>query len=143
MNCFNIRELQSVLKRKFFVDLVNTHDHRNLLESSMIGLRYKTNASLNLDFDVLNFYNLGTYNVGVNKLTTLGQTSSSTKMVLNDYNLYFINFFNFNFFKVIINSIFDYLYIFFINITLPIFSFTNVFTALFNNLNFHLDTNIY
>jgi hypothetical protein len=141
MNCFNIRELQSVLKRKFFVDLVNTHDHRNLLESSMVGLRYKTNASLNLDFDVLNFYNLGTYNTGVNKLTTFNSPRSSTQMILSDHNLYFVNFFNFNFFKIVTNSIFDYLSVFFINVTLPTFSFNNVFSALFNNINFYLDIN--
>ncbi len=61
MNCFNIRELQGILKRKFFTDLVNSHDHKNLLEKSMIGLRYKTNSNINLDLDTINFYNFGTH----------------------------------------------------------------------------------
>ena len=43
MNCFNIRELQSMLKRRFFPDLVNTNDHRTMLHNTMVGLRYKTN----------------------------------------------------------------------------------------------------
>ena len=30
MNCFNIRELQGILKRKFFTDIINTHDHKLL-----------------------------------------------------------------------------------------------------------------
>jgi hypothetical protein len=60
MNCFNIRELQGILKRRFFTDLVNTSDHREVLESSMIGLRFKTNNELSLDSDTLSFHNYGT-----------------------------------------------------------------------------------
>lgn len=62
MNCFNIRELQGILKRRFFTDLVNSSDHREILESSMIGLRFKTNNELSLDSDVLSFHNYGTTN---------------------------------------------------------------------------------
>jgi len=57
MNCFNIRELQGILKRRFFTDLINSHDHREVLESSMIGLRYKANNNFNLSHDLLLFYN--------------------------------------------------------------------------------------
>jgi len=60
MNCFNIRELQSMLKRRFFTDLVSSNDHRELLNKSMLGLRYKTNSNNTLDSDMLNFYNFGT-----------------------------------------------------------------------------------
>jgi hypothetical protein len=60
MNCFNIRELQGILKRRFFTDLVNSSDHREILDSSMIGLRFKTNNTLNLNHDVLSFHNFGT-----------------------------------------------------------------------------------
>jgi hypothetical protein len=59
MNCFNIRELQGILKRKFFVDLVNSHDHKSILEESMVGMRYKANQSLNTDLDYTTFYNFG------------------------------------------------------------------------------------
>ena len=62
MNCFNIRELQGILKRRFFTDMVNTSDHRQILESSMIGLRFKTNNELSLDSDTLSFHNYGTTN---------------------------------------------------------------------------------
>jgi hypothetical protein len=80
MNCFNIRELQGILKRKFFTDLVNSHDHKNLLEKSMIGLRYKTNSNINLDLDTLNFYNFGIHlNTNNNNLnyTNINLTSNS------------------------------------------------------------------
>ena len=43
MNCFNIREVQSLLKKRFFVDLVNPHEFTDLLDSSMIGVKYKLN----------------------------------------------------------------------------------------------------
>jgi hypothetical protein len=59
MNCFNIRELQGILKRKFFTDLVNNHEHRTLMDKTMIGLRYKSNNNINLDNDMLSFYNFG------------------------------------------------------------------------------------
>jgi hypothetical protein len=62
MNCFNIRELQGVLKRKFFTDLVNTNDHRDFLNQSMIGLRFKTNNQLSITPDIESFFNLGTTN---------------------------------------------------------------------------------
>jgi len=59
MNCFNIRELQSILKRKFFTDLFNSHDHRYLLGKSMIGLRYTMNNNLNINPDTFSFYQFG------------------------------------------------------------------------------------
>jgi hypothetical protein len=74
MNCFNIRELQGVLKRKFFTDLVNTNDHRDFLNQSMIGLRFKTNNQLSIIPDVESFFNLGTTNNTKSK--TLNFTNS-------------------------------------------------------------------
>jgi hypothetical protein len=59
MNCFNIRELQGNLKRRFFSDLVNINDHRDFLDSTMIGLRFRTNNELNIYHDSLSFYNYG------------------------------------------------------------------------------------
>jgi hypothetical protein len=59
MNCFNIRELQGNLKRRFFADLVNISDHRDFLDSTMIGLRFRTNNEFNIHHDNLAFHNLG------------------------------------------------------------------------------------
>ena len=77
MNCFNIRELQGILKRKFFTDLVNSNDHRDLFDKSIIGLRFKNNNQLNINHDMSLFYNFGT------------TTSSKTKTTLfnNNYSL--------------------------------------------------------
>jgi hypothetical protein len=60
MNCFNIRELQSLLKWRFFTDLVNSNDHRDLLNGTILNLRYKTNGSQLIDQNITLFYNYGT-----------------------------------------------------------------------------------
>jgi hypothetical protein len=79
MNCFNIRELQSILKNKFFTDLVNSHDHRDLLNQSMIGLRFKQNANLNLDLDITSFYKYGLHTNDLNKNYVFTKLSASNK----------------------------------------------------------------
>jgi hypothetical protein len=60
MNCFNIRELQGILKRRFFTDLVNTSDFRQLMDTSMVGLRFKTNNNIAGTPNSFAFYNFGT-----------------------------------------------------------------------------------
>jgi len=67
MNCFNIRELQGILKRKFFPDLINLNDHRNLMDSSMIGLRFKYNNNDMVRPEQSLFYNFGTTSVDKQK----------------------------------------------------------------------------
>jgi hypothetical protein len=57
MNCFNIRELQGILKRKFFTDLVNTIDSHKAVESTLINMRHKNNMSNILLYDQSLFYN--------------------------------------------------------------------------------------
>jgi len=69
MNCFNIRELQGILKRKFFTDLVNTNDHRELFDKSIIGLRFKSNNHLSINHDMALMYNFGTTNTPKSKYT--------------------------------------------------------------------------
>jgi hypothetical protein len=67
MNCFNIRELQGNLKRKFFTDLVNSNDHRDFLNQSILGMRFKTNNNLAITPDMEAFYNFGTTNTPKSK----------------------------------------------------------------------------
>jgi len=71
MNCFNIRELQGILKRKFFPDLINLNDHHNLMETSMIGLRFKYNNNDMVRPEQSLFYNFGTTNTSKQKNYTL------------------------------------------------------------------------
>lgn len=60
MNCFNIREIQSLLKRRFFNDLINSRDHRDLLNQTAVGLRFKTNNIATVRSNIFLFYNYGT-----------------------------------------------------------------------------------
>lgn len=84
MNCFNIRELQGNLKRRFFSDLVNVSDHREFLDSTMIGLRFRTNNEMNIYHDTLTFHNLGTTNAPKSRsvvLESLYQVSTTSSFM--------------------------------------------------------------
>jgi hypothetical protein len=85
MNCFNIRELQGNLKRRFFADLVNINDHREFLDSTMIGLRFKTNNEMNIFHDTLSFYNFGTTNEAKSRQSMFSNLydANSTISVMN------------------------------------------------------------
>jgi len=61
MNCFNVRELQVLLRGRFFTDLVNDTAHHQLLDKTMIGLRFKTN-----DLNTINPNTLLSYQLGLN-----------------------------------------------------------------------------
>jgi hypothetical protein len=96
MNCFNIRELQGILKRKFFTDLVNNHEHRVLMDKTMIGLRYKSNTNINLDNDMLSFYNFGITSQANNEnslLTSLTSKMTNNRPVMSGLNSHFLNLF--------------------------------------------------
>jgi hypothetical protein len=98
MNCFNIRELQSVLKSKFFVDVISSHEHRDLLSDTMLLVRYKSNQENHIDLDVFNFYNYGLSTSNINKIESLPNKifnegpSNRTFLNLLDYKLLVNNF---------------------------------------------------
>jgi hypothetical protein len=96
MNCFNIRELQGILKRRFFTDLVNSNDHHTLLNDSMIGLRFKLNNTQGIEPDIFSFYNFGTTDISKVK-TSLMYPSYSLNKFENKFTDYLltINFMNY------------------------------------------------
>jgi hypothetical protein len=87
MNCFNIREVESLLKGKFFPDLVNSQDHRTLLNNSMVGLRFKTNNLDSIDSDTLVFSN---YSLSTNASKRRTYFSPSNIDQINVYEFYHI-----------------------------------------------------
>ena len=92
MNCFNIRELQGILKRRFFTDMVNSHDHRDILSSSMIAAKFKLNSSENINLDTTLFYNWGLLSGGSNKFTAFNTTLfGSERNVLSSWDLFLVN----------------------------------------------------
>jgi hypothetical protein len=153
MNCFNIRELQGILKRRFFTDLMNSSDHHTLIDSSMIGLRFKTNNNLSLNHDVLSFYNYGTTTTSKKRnlsLTNLYSSDSSE----NTFSHYFMGVLvgqNFSFGSIISSSYQNLVSI--ISLIMPtysgslFYSLSSLFNAprfLFNSilLNFNVSTDI-
>lgn len=108
MNCFNIRELQGILKRKFFTDLINSNDHRELFDKSMIGLRFKNNNQLNINHDMSIFYNFGTTNTPKTKQNTLVNLYSSNEILTNLTSMSYIPSNSYALFSSLTNS-FNYL----------------------------------
>jgi len=133
MNCFNIRELQGILKRKFFSDLVNSHDHRDLLDQSMIGLRYKLNLNVNLDNDALSFYNFGVSNTYSNKNFELNNSvntsNSSSRVIINDYDFFFLNIINHGLSQPLYSNFFKNFYLLLLDL-LSIPNYINIFSVL-------------
>jgi hypothetical protein len=87
MNCFNIREIQGILKRKFFTDLVNTSDNRLAMDSTLIGIRHRNNMSNILLYDQSLFYNFDLTNSSKYKLFFIGPVetySYSSTNILNN-----------------------------------------------------------
>jgi hypothetical protein len=153
MNCFNIRELQSILKRKFFTDLFNSHDHRELLGKSMIGLRYTMNNNLNINHDLLSFYQFGVYTEAqtkassfVNFYTAHAASSSSIFATLAHYANPFLNHLNPT---ALLNSLVSnlfYIYKLFLFETFQFLTFTKSFDVIYCAyacLHSHLFLNIF
>jgi hypothetical protein len=163
MNCFNIRELQSVLKNKFFTDLVNSHDHKDLLSQSMIGLRFRQNFNSNLDLDMTSFYKYGIHKTNVNKpystFSNKNYKKDFSQNFLNNYETYFLGIFNyknvfslhhyFRNFEVLMNEIcitFTALSIFSLSLFSKIFnvlslkSLSLIFKSLLINFSFFKET---
>jgi hypothetical protein len=88
MNCFNIRELQGILKRKFFTDLVNTSDSHTATEATLINMRHKNNMSNILLYDQSLFYNFDLTNTSKFKNFTFTPGQLYTYSNLNTSPLY-------------------------------------------------------
>jgi hypothetical protein len=101
MNCFNIRELQGILKRKFFTDLVNTSDSHTATESTLINMRHKNNMSNILLYDQSLLYNFDLTNTSKYKNFSFNPGKVYTYTTLSYYttNLKAYNLFN-NFYMV-------------------------------------------
>ena len=102
MNCFNIREVEALLKTRFFPDLVNSQDYRVLLNNSMIGLRFKTNDLNSINSNMLLFHQYGLTKNSSNRFLSNFINQSS---VISTYEFYETSYVN----NVIFNNINKYL----------------------------------
>lgn len=62
LNCFNMRQLETILRRQFFVDFLSTGDHRQLMTNTMVGLRFKVGQEQSAQPDQFSFYKFGLTN---------------------------------------------------------------------------------
>jgi len=106
MNCFNIREVQALLKGRFFNDLVNSNDHHDFLNKTIIGLRFKTNDLNVINPNMLLFYRYGLYNN-----TSRSQVYNTFASNTGDYNLFNTN----SFFFQLLNYLHSFTYTRFID----------------------------
>lgn len=142
MNCFNIRELQSILKNKFFTDLVNSHDHRDLLNQSMIGLRFKQNNTTNLDLDMTSFYKYGLHETNLNKYYNFKNVNTTTSN-LSNYEYTMLQFFNVSFTSVLLNLVNNIklivveLFTFFYSLNLYVPTSSSFFSSFFKTVSFN------
>jgi hypothetical protein len=113
MNCFNIRELQSVLKRRFFTDLMSSHDYRTFFGRTIISLRFKLNSNDVFEHDNLTFHNFGLKNSDINKYSYLDNNTTQSDLSLNRNTL--VNFIDYellaNRAHIVISNKFDNLVI--------------------------------
>ena len=114
MNCFNIREIQAILKRRFYTDLINTHDHHKFLDKTAMGLRFKTNNFSNFNSNIFTFYNYGIefspkIRSNFYNFTDEVNFANISSLRINSIFFFFINFFSkYNFF-LFFNNIYIYL----------------------------------
>jgi hypothetical protein len=90
MNCFNIREVEALLKTRFFADLVNSLEHRSVLNSSMIGIRFKTN-NLNIIHSNMSLFHTHGIFKSQSSRPVLNFWNSSTQLL--DYEFYVPSYF--------------------------------------------------
>lgn len=142
MNCFNIREVESLLKRRFFTDLINSKDHHTLIDKTAIGLRYKVNDTSYLNNNINLFYNYGLENsaqsrttnyVNLSFLKTIKNFDDIQTFSLNSYIFKLVSYFNTINVFFLLNSIF----FFFLDKTSLTASFVT-FSSLFDSLIFFI-----
>jgi hypothetical protein len=137
MNCFNIRELQGILKRRFFVDLVNSHDHKNVLSAAMIGVKHRLHNNENINLDITMFYNWGILKNQNHKVVYFDRGSEElTRSYSSTFNFALIEFVNV---RITLKPFFDTLTLYVYNF-FYLFNFSNFFTSFFSVAYFTLST---
>jgi hypothetical protein len=134
MNCFNIRELQGILKRRFFVDLVNSHDYKDILNTTMLGLKYKMNNQINLNLDSVLFYNWGILRSRDSKVSLF--INSNFDNNVNFISLHDVQIYTFLRFNLDLSLILSYISFYLVNFFSLFFSLFSLPSVLIYNLFF-------
>jgi hypothetical protein len=84
-----MRELEALMKSRFFPDLVNSADVHVISDASMIGLRFKLNNLLNTSPNMLLFYQYGLLKTSDNRFFG---TINQVKNLTSNYEFFKFNF---------------------------------------------------
>jgi hypothetical protein len=142
MNCFNIREIQSILKRRFFTDLINSTDHHSLLNETVMGLRFKTNNINAINPNMFLIYNYGLDISHKNRLSSYNVLDKSDYFSFSSTSSLFknINFFSTNIILTLLSNFYLTLSsnFYFFNYSTALFNifFINFYLCVFNFINF-------
>jgi len=80
MNCFNIREAQSLLRKRFFTDLINTHEQKLFLDKTMLGLKFRLNDENAVLPHMHSFFKYGMLSNAASPLKTYVTATDTSKM---------------------------------------------------------------
>jgi heme/copper-type cytochrome/quinol oxidase subunit 1 len=100
MNCFNIREIQALLKGRFFTDLINNHDHHEFLDKTVIIIRFKSNNENAINPGTLMFYRDGIFQYDMARSESFFPTTSKAGVYeffsANSKLSFLVNYFSLN-----------------------------------------------
>jgi len=132
MNCFNIRELQSLVRRRFFFELLDNNVFNKNLNHTIISERFKNNNEfINKNNNMIyNFYNLY-----LDSIKTVNLSRIDLILLKSKYNFnFYIN--NFNLFFNNITKFITSIYYFIGNmVNINIYSVLFLFINIFKDIN--------
>jgi hypothetical protein len=67
MNCFNIREIQTLLRSKYHPDSLSVIEHHQFLNDTVIGLRYQLGGLETIDPSMASAFNYGLVSLPVDR----------------------------------------------------------------------------
>lgn len=67
MNCFNIREIQTLLKSKYHPDALNVNEYHQFLNDTVIGLRFKLSGLESIEPSTFTSFNYGITNLSMDR----------------------------------------------------------------------------
>lgn len=131
MNCFNICELQSLLKNRFFFDLITQNDHHVLTNNTMISLKHKVSDLNVIHNNTKLLYYYGLTISPKNRSIIVIQHKSNTPLLgnINLYNLIYL---------MPSSAVIHYIntnIIYFFNLSSDFYTYTHSTLKTYSNLN--------
>lgn len=101
MNCFNMRELQSIVRKRFFFELLDNNTYNNNINNTLLGLKNKSFLNSNSNFQLNNIENFYFKNYNFSLFNNFNEK--------NNYNIYNILYIFFMFILNLFSILFFYI----------------------------------